>query len=369
VSSGRKQDQAKQKEENMPIAPPDEKLLDLPAMELMDLFGRVRSMTDQAGFSGTLPAIWQCSDESQSIKKALFGYTYNCPSFNLGRVGGLLDPTRLATAAHHGNDLVILGGSHLGREENDGIGYIRRVHGGVAPCCGMLCRVLNEYLTVYKRASQLIKISRQNNTFNIEIPYKYLFQKSAGDVARIVIKLDQLVAGEALGEGTLGKIYPLHPGIVQQNQPTLDNVNEAPAPIGKLLRPEDFAFSKHIDQESHEPRNMLEASIFDFLPEIVTSARPHRRLSDVNTWRQFHRLASYVTDGFDGGGRNIFILAGLTLDHTISHNTFIPQFGFWMEKGRALEARYFGPGDIRELLLAQNVYKPPITFLEYAGIG
>lgn len=353
----------------MPIAPPDEKLLDLPPMELMDIFGRMRSMTDKAGFTGTLPGIWQCSDESQSIKKALFGYTYNCPSFNLGRVGGLLDPTRLATAAHHGNDLVILGGSHLGREESDGIGYIRRVHGGVAPCCGMLCRMLSEYLQVYRRATQLIKIFRAADSYRIEVPYKYLFQKPASDTVRIVISLDRLVDGEATGEGSLGKIYPLHPAVVEKHQKTLAEWGAEPTPIGKLLSPDTFCFSKQIDLHSHEPKNMLEASIFDFLPEIVTSDRPHRRLCDVNTWRQFHRIASYITDSFDGSGRNIFVLAGLTLDHTISHNTFVPQFGFWMEKGLALKARYFGPEDIRELLLAQEIYRPPITFLEYAGIG
>ncbi len=353
----------------MPIAPPDEKLLDLPPMALMDIFGRMRSLTDKAGFSGTLPAIWQCSDESQSIKKALFGYTYNCPSFNLGRVGGLLDPTRLATAAHHGNDLVIVGGSHLGKEENDGIGYIRRIHGGVAPCCGMLCRMLNEYLQVYKRATQLIKISYTDNQLKIEIPYKYLFHKPAGETARIVIRLDRLVDGEATGEGALGKIYPLNPALTKKHQETLSGWGELPTPIGTLLTPDTFCFHKQIDLNSHEPMNMLEASIFDFLPEIVTSSRPHRRLCDVNTWRQFHRIASYITDSFDGSGRNIFVLAGLTLDHTVSHNTFVPQFGFWMEQGRALKARYFGPEDIRELLLAHDIYKPPITFLEYAGIG
>ncbi len=353
----------------MPIAPPDEKLLDLPPLELMDLFGRMRNLTDNAGFTGTLPAIWQCSDESQSIKKALFGYTYNCPSFNLGRVGALLDPTRLATAAHHGNDLVIVGGSHIGTEENDGLGYIRRIHGGVAPCCGMLQHVLVEYLTIYKRATQLIKISRKDSAYNIEIPYKYLFQKPAGNVAKINIKLEMLVAGEAISEGTLGKVYPLHPRIVEENQEILKEWSEVPTPIGEMLNPDCFSFSKHIDLGSHEPKTMLEASTFDFLPEIVTSARPHRRLCNVNTWRQFHRLASYITDGFDGSGRNIFVLAGLTIDRTISHNTFVPQFGFWMEQGRALKARYFGPEEIRELLLAQDVYKPPVTFLEYAGIG
>lgn len=353
----------------MPIAPPDENLLDLQPMELMDLFGRMRSLTDKAGFTGTLPAIWQCSDESQSIKKSLFGYTYNCPSFNLGRVGALLDPTRLATASHHGNDLVIFGGSHIGADEKDGIGYIQRVHGETASCCGMLHRVLNEYLQVYRRASQLIKIFRDGNHYKIEIPYKYLFHKPAGDTARISIKLERLVAGEAVGEGSLGKIYPLHNDVIEVNKDALAAWGEGATPIGTLLSKDTFSFSKQIDYDSREPKNMLESSIFEFLPEIVASSRPHRRLCDVNTWRQFHRIASYITDGFDGGGRNIFVLAGLTIDHTISHNTFIPQFGFWMEQGRALEARYFGQDAIRNLLLEQDVYKPPVTYLEYAGIG
>ena len=82
----------------MPIAPPSEILLDQPAMELMELFGRMRSLTEQVGFRGTLPAVWQCSDESQGNKKSLFGYVYDCPVFNLGRVGALLDPTRLGPA-------------------------------------------------------------------------------------------------------------------------------------------------------------------------------------------------------------------------------------------------------------------------------
>jgi len=352
----------------MPISPPDESLLDLPDMELMELYGRMRSLTDKAGFSATLPAIWQCSDESQSIKKALFGYVYDYPSFNLGRVGSLLDPTRLITASHHGNDLVIIGGSHIGREENDGIGYIRRVHGGVAPCCGMLCRVLSEYLEVYKRASKLIKISRLGETFRIEIPYKYLFPKPAGESARFVIRLQRLVGGEALGEGTLGKLYPLNPEITAANQAALASLTETPEPIGALLGKELFEFSKKINIETREPQLMLESSVFDFMPEIVVSKRPHRRMCDINTWRQFHRLASYITDSFDGSDRNIIVLAGLTIDHSVRRNTFVPQFAFWMDHGRALEARYYGPGEVQKLILENKVYRPPTTFLEYAGI-
>ena len=113
---------------------------------------------------------------------------------------------------------------------------------------------------------------------------------------------------------------------------------------------------------------MIEVSVFEFLPEIVASPFPHRRLCNINTWRQFHRISSFITDDFDGSDSNIFVLAGLTLDHTIRHNTFIPQFGFWMEHGRALEARYFGPKEIYDLLAKQQVYKPPVTFLEYAGL-
>lgn len=352
----------------MPIAPPLESLLDQTPMDLMELYGRMRSLTDQAGFTGTLPAIWQCSDESQSIKKALFGYVYNCPTFNLGRVGALLDPSRLATAAHHGQDIVILGGSHIGAEESDGIGYIERINGPHAPCCGMLARVLDDYLRIYRRATQLIKISREGNIAKVEIPYKYLFEKPVSESVRIVINIKSLIDGEALGEGTLGKIYRLNPKIVAEESELLKSLQIKPQPIGHLLSPELFSFRKKLNHDSHEPKTMLEVSVFDFLAEVVAAPFPHRRLCNINTWRQFHRIASFITDSFDGSDINIFVLAGLTIDHTIRHNTVIPQFGFWMEHGRALEARYFGPMEIYNLLAEQQIYRPPVTFLEYAGL-
>ena len=352
----------------MPIAPPLESFLDQTPMDLMELYGRMRSLTDQAGFTGTLPAIWQCSDESQSIKKALFGYVYNCPTFNLGRVGALLDPSRLATAAHHGKDIVILGGSHIGAEESEGIGYIERINGPHAPCCGMLARVLDDYLRIYRRATQLIKVFREGATVKVEVPYKYLFEKPVDDSVRIVIHLKSLIEGEALGEGTLGKIYRLNPKIVAEKSEFVKSLQPKPQPIGSLLTPELFSFRKKLDHDNHQPKTMLEVSVFDFLAEIVAAPFPHRRLCNINTWRQFHRIASFITDSFDGTDINIFVLAGLTIDHTIRHNTVIPQFGFWMEHGRALEARYFGPMEIYNLLAEQPIYKPPVTFLEYAGL-
>jgi len=352
----------------MPIAPPADSLLDRDPMDLMELYGRMRSLTDCGGFSGTLPAIWQCSDESQSIKKALFGYVYNCPSFNLGRVGGLLDPTRLATAAHHGKDMVIFGGSHIGAEEADGFGFIQRVSGQRVPCCGMLGRVLDEYLRVYRRATQLIKVFRENDRFLVEIPYKYLFEKARDNSARIVLRLTDLVAGNALREGAQGKIYPLNPAVTAGHEALAAAIGEQPQPFGALLTRELFSFRKKLDPESHEPKAMLEVSVFDFLPEIVSSPFPHRRLCNINTWRQFHRIASFITDAFDGSDKNIFVIAGLTIDHSIRHNRVVPQFGFWMEQGRALEACYYGPAEVTTLLAAQQVYTPPMTFLEYAGL-
>ena len=352
----------------MPIAPPADSLLDQTPENLMELFGRMRSLTDQAGFTSTLPAIWQCSDESQSIKKALFGYIYGYPSFNLGRVGALLDPDRLATAVHHGKDLVIFGGSHIGAAENDGFGYIERVNGQQAPCCGMLARILTDYLPIYLRATKLIKISRADNLYKIEIPYKYLFEKPVSDVVRIQIDIAALTDGTALGEGTLGKIYRLHPKLIKDHLSALKQFGKTPEPIGKLLNAAHFSFKKQLDHDSHEPKTMLEVSLFDFLPEVVAAARPHRRLCNINTWRQFHRLASYITDQFDGSDCNVFVLTGLTIDHSIRHNTIIPQFGFWMQQGRALEAQYFGPVEINRLLAEQPIYRPPVSFLEYAGL-
>lgn len=87
----------------------------------------------------------------------------------------------------------------------------------------------------------------------------------------------------------------------------------------------------------------------------------------MNTWKQFHRVTSLLTDSSDTEDRNIFVLAGLTVDQTIQHSSFIPQFGFLMEKGRPGKSNYFGPAEINELLSKQDLYRPPVTFLEYAG--
>lgn len=352
----------------MPIRPPAEELFDQSPLEPMALFGRMRSLTDSLGFSGTLPAIWQCSDESQGIKKALFGYVYDCPAFNLGRVGALLDPTRLAPASHHGHDLVILGGSHLGAHIDKGIGYVERVHGEVAPCCGMLCRVLQEYLHIYQRAAALIALFRQDGELFLEIPYKYLFRKPPGEAARIEIELAALVSGEALRDSSYGKVYRLAPDFAARHAAELAAIGAERRPIGFLLDRNTFAFSKNLDHYSLDPRQMLEWSIFDFWPDIVTSAQPHRRLADVNTWRQFHRIVSYLTDSFDSGSRNILVVAGLTIDHSIRRNTFVPQLAWLMAQGHALQARYFGPPETAALLSEQPIYRPAGTFLEYAGV-
>lgn len=353
----------------MPIQPPSEELFAQPALEPMELFGRMRALTIERGFTGTLPVIWQCSDESQGIKRALFGYAFDCPSFNLGRVGALLDPTRLATAAHHGHDLVIFGGSHLGAREEGGIGYIERVHGQVSPCCGLLCRVLKEYLEVYQRAADFIRLLRAPDGLHIEIPYKYLFRKPAGASARIQISLSRLTAGEPLYDSYLGKVYHLHPALVEQHAAELASVTAEPRAIGALLGPGLFTFSKALNSDSLDPRTMLEVGIFDFWSDIVTSPNPHRRLANVNTWRQFHRLAGYLTDAFSGKNRNVLVIAGLTLDHSIRLNTVIPQFGWLMDRNSSQQGHYLDPIKVTEILSAQPVFRPPKSYLEYAGVS
>ncbi|MDH3998619.1 MAG: hypothetical protein OET90_07245 [Desulfuromonadales bacterium] len=354
----------------MPISPPVAAMLDQPDVALMELFGRMRSLTDEANFSGVLPVVWQCSDESQKIKNSLFGYVYDCPVFNLGRVGALMDPARLIPASHHGHDLVILGGSHLGNIEEDGVGYVERVHGKVAPCCGMLHRLMGPYLTLYRRASTLITLFRGPGGLKIEIPYKYLLRKETDEHehAHLHLRMDRLVDGEALRDASQGKVYRLNPEMAKHYQHSLEYITTEPVPIGKLLDSSSFFYSKRLDRGSYNPDVLLESSVFDFMPDIVTSDYPHRRLADVNTWRQFHRLAAYLADSFDSGERNIFVVAGLTLDHTIKRNSFIPQFGFWMRQGRALQARYYNAPEINALLNEQTVFAPDKTFLQYAEI-
>ncbi len=354
----------------MPISPPVETLLDQPPMGLMDLFGRMRSLTDEAGFTGTLPIVWQCSDESQKIKKSLFGYVYDCPVFNLGRVGALIDPSRLIPASHHGRDLVILGGSHIGGTEDNGVGYVERVHGEVAPCCGMMHRLMVPYLTLYRRAATLITLFRDPDGLKVEIPYKYLLRKSTDEHLHphLHLNIERLVDGEPLHDASHGKVYRLNKEFAKHYPHELEVITNDPISIGKLLDPTTFHFTKRLSEASHEPDALLEVSVFDFMPDIVTATYPHRRIADISTWRQFHKLAAYLTDSFDSSDRNILVIAGQTIDHTIKRNTFVPQFGFWMQQGQALQARYFSAPELNELLHKQKVHEPEKTFMEYAEI-
>jgi len=265
----------------------------------------------------------------------LYGYVYDCPVFNLGRVGALIDPIRLLPASHHGYDLVILGGSHIGAAEQDGVGYVERVHGKVAPCCGMLHRLMNPYRILYHRASTLITLFRGPGGLKIEISYKYLLRKSTDehDHPHLHLNIERLVEGDALGDASQGKIYRLNPEHAKRYQHALSAVTDKPLSIGKMLDPSTFYFIKRLDSANHVPEVLLEASVFDFLPDVVSSEYPHQRMADINTWRQFHKLTAYLTESFDSGDRNILMLAGLTLDHSIKKNSFIPQFGFWMHGG------------------------------------
>jgi len=289
--------------------------------------------------------------------------------FDLGRVGALLDPQRLIPASHHGQDLVILGGSHLGAEERDGVGFVKRINGQDSTCCGLLHRILAPYQELYRRASSKIRLLRENNSIRLEVPYKYLFEQKPSVIPAFHLRLRRLVNGEALRDSSHGKIFPIHPGFLQSHEHSLNTLGQGARPLDELLQPPYFRFSRRLSNDSQLPQDIIEAGIFDFLPDIVTDPYPHRRLANINTWRQFHFLVSYLTDSFDHHNRNIFVVAGLTLDHNIRHNSFVPQFGFLLKNGNAVAAEYFGPQDISLLLNQYPPFRPSKSFLAYAGIS
>ncbi|MEA3465954.1 MAG: hypothetical protein U9R29_08135 [Thermodesulfobacteriota bacterium] len=351
------------------ISPPDVHLLDQPPMAVLDLYGRMFSYTSSRSFKGVQPAMWQCSDESQGIKRSLFGYVYNCPVFNLGRVGALIDAQRLLPAGRHGQDLVIFGGSHIGSHLIDGIGHVERVNGSISPCCGMLYRVLKDYLHLYRRARGLIRLFREGSSLRIEIPYKYLFVPRAADSPQLKLHIERLVEGNALRDSGNGKVYRLNGEFAQKHDFAIRELDGDGCVIGDLLESDHFTFVQKLDYDSQDIGDLITTSVFGFMNEIVTSAQPHRRLADINTWRQFHHLINYLTDHFELRDRNIFIVAGLCIDHSVRLNTIIPQFGFLLEGGQVLDAKYFGPKEINSLLNSNTPTLPDYTFMQYAGVS
>jgi len=352
----------------MPLTTPSPEIMNQKPMHLMDMFGKLYSYADKHEYKFTQPAIWQCSDESQGIKKSLFGYVFDCPVFNLGQVGALVDPHRMQPASHHGEDMIIVGGSHVGAKIDDGIGYIDRVNGSMSPCCGMLFRILSDYLDQYKRAQMLIKITKKDDKFCIILPYKYLHKQQAIKHAELMVRFDSLISGEAIEESSHGKVFPLTEKFVAEHMKGLMTLTEEISPIDKLLTKDTFKFITTYTEHPNDFGSMLNASLLEFMPEIVSSDAPHRRIADINTWREFHKITSYLTDNFLGKDRNIFLLAGLTIDHSTRKNTFIPQFGFAIDRNDTDDVNYYNPVEVNELLGTLDVYKPSKTYLEFAGI-
>lgn len=351
------------------ISPPDPHLLDQPEMSVLDLYGRMVSFTRSKNFERVQPAMWQCSDESQGIKRALFGYVYDWPVFNLGRVGALIDEQRLNPAGRHGQDLVVFGGSHIGLHLKNGIGHVERVNGMQSPCCGMLYRVLRDYLHLYRRASCLIRLFREGSSPRIEIPYKYLFVPRATAQPQLKLHVDRLVEGSALRDSGHGKIFRLNEQFASHHEFAIRQLNNEGRVIADLLDRDHFTFVQKLNYDSPEADDLITTSVFGFMSEIVTSAHPHRRLADIHTWRQFHHLTTCLTDHFELRDRNIFIVAGLCIDHSVRLNTIIPQFGFMLENGRVLDAEYFGPVEINALLRRHTPILPDDNFMHYAGVS
>lgn len=350
----------------MPLTTPSFEIMNRQQMNLMDLYGKLYTYSQNHRFQNTQPIIWQCSDESQGIKKSLFGYVFDCPVFNLGRVGALSDADRIQPASHHGDDLVILGGSHVGAIENAGLNYISRINGSKSPCCGMLFRIITDYLEQYKRAQNMIKIMKKDGKFFIVLPYKYLHKQQAIGHTELMVNFEALISGEALEESSHGKVFPLTEKFVSLHKTGLEALPEHISPIGKLLTKDTFRF---IGIQEEHPLNfgsILNASLFEFMPEIVASDNPHRRIADINTWREFHKIASYLTDNFLGQGRNILLIAGLTIDHSTKKNTFVPQFGFSISKDDSSEVNYYNPIEVNSLLDSLDIYRPEKTYMEYA---
>lgn len=334
-------------------------------MNLMDFYGKLYTYTKNQQFKNTQPIIWQCSDESQGIKKSLFGYVFDCPVFNLGRVGALSDAERIEPVSHHGDDLVILGGSHVGTIERDGINYIRRINGSESPCCGMLYRIISDYLEQYKKAQNAIKIMKKGGCFYIIIPYKYLHKQQAISHSELMVVFEALISGEAVEESSHGKVFPLNESFMLKHAKELETL-EGVVPIGKFLTKDTFKFIGIQEEHTLNFGSNLNASLFEFMPEIVASDNPHRRVADINTWREFHKIASYLTDNFLGKDRNILLISGLTIDHSTKKNTFVPQFGFTIKKEDKYDVSYYNPIEINHLLDSLDVYRPEKTYMEYA---
>lgn len=240
--------------------------------------------------------------------------------------------------SHHGEDLMILQGSHVGYDPNSGVygTYNRPKMMGDCPSdsCGKLIHVITPYLEQYLFARDRIFLHKDDNG-NCLITTKNSFVDfGSRPVSQgLVLRLSNLVS-----EDSKGVIRPFASASTTQTYKVSDAFKKrlkkigyewrsgARESIGELLAADLFFFRE--DFYETDVFLLLERNLIEFMPAIVSAKNPALRAAKTHIQLEFARGVESIRRSSDYRGRNLLYVTGLNID--ISKNEDLPETNYFV---------------------------------------
>ncbi|HDS17221.1 MAG TPA: hypothetical protein ENN66_11575 [Proteobacteria bacterium] len=271
-----------------------------------------------------MPSRAFCSDENQGWPIILLTKHFGTFPFNHGRVGGIVAIDRHGPHAHHGEDSLIVQASHVGYDPHTGAygKWVRpKMKGSCSSnSCGKITHVITPYLEQYHFARNRIFLRREDagrhlitvkNSF-VDFP---LHPVKSG----LVLRLENIARIDAAG-----RINPIAALSTSQTYEVSESFRrrleiagyvwkggEGEA-IGEYLY-DDLFFFQEAFHETDESI-LLERSLIEFMPTIVTAPNPALRAAKINIQLEFARTVESIRRGNEYADKNLLYVAGLNVD-------------------------------------------------------
>ncbi len=271
-----------------------------------------------------MPSRAFCSDENQGWPIILMTKHFGTFPFNHGLVGGIVATDRHGPHAKHGADSVILQASHVGYDPHTGAygKYVRpRMQGSViSNSCGKIAHVITPYLEQYNFAQERIFLHYDDcGRYLITVKNSFIDFASHPVKTGLVLRLEKIVQPD-----DDGRIVPVAALSTSQTFAVTEEFRKRIDATGYIWKGGDgesikerltadlFFFRE--DFRETDPAILLERSLAEFMPVIVTSRYPSLRAAKIIVQFEFSRVVESLRRGTEYAGKNLLYITGLNLD-------------------------------------------------------
>lgn len=271
-----------------------------------------------------------CSDENQGGATLHLSKNFGVYPFNHGRVGATVALDRNGPFSHHGKDLVIVGASHVGFDEEKHIfGIYRRPHCGRETFdCGMIVGTISDYLDEYDVAKKTIKLVKEGKNYFVIIKTQLIHNLNHredpyenGEPPRLLLKMSRIVKNIEPVEGIIsGQKFLAADSFVEKIGKSRWSKGKG-SPIGDALTAELFGF-KQIPE--NYITNVAVENLQKFMNYIVASKFPALTAAVIQCQEEYSRTCRSIQIDPAFYNRDVFFVSGIHIDQSPKPGQIVP---------------------------------------------